>query len=229
MALDIEARDKPYSVAGARPLPQSDLWPVARRLLKPLASLKLTVALFAAAIFLVFAGTLAQKEVDVWDVIEYWFRIDERNLTSPDFPYFHLSELFVRIPLRIFCIDLLWPSFIGTPNAGDLGLWFPRGWLIGLLMGINLLAAHTVRFTVQTRGVRLVAGLGVLALGCLATYAAIESGSSEGGILGGAIFSWETIWKLLLVGLAACGFLSGAYAYLAPGHKIVFGCQMHEL
>ena len=130
----------------------------------PLASLKLTVALFAAAIFLVFAGTLAQKEVDVWDVIEYWFRIDERNLISPEFPYFHPSELFVRIPLRIFCIDLLWPSFIGTPDAGDAGLWFPRGWLIGLLMGINLLAAHTVRFTVQTRGVRLLAGLGDLPL-----------------------------------------------------------------
>ena len=220
MALDIEAQDKPYSASGARPLPQSNLWPAVRRLLMPLASLKLTVALFSAAIFLVFAGTLAQKEVDVWDVIEYWFRIDERNLISPEFPYFHPSELFVRIPLRIFCIDLLWPSFIGTPDAGDLGLWFPRGWLIGLLMGINLLAAHTVRFTVQTRGARLLAGLGILALGCVATYAAIESGSSEGGILGGAIFSWETIWKLLLVGLAACGFLSGAYAFLAPSDRM---------
>ena len=138
MALDIEAQDKPYSAAGARPLPQSNLWPALRRLFMPLASLKLTVALFAAAIFLVFAGTLAQKEVDVWDVIEYWFHIDERNLISPEFPYFHPSELFVRIPLRIFCIDLLWPSFIGTPHA------FPGCRLLRMIQVLLLMrwAAH---------------------------------------------------------------------------------------
>ena len=42
--------------------------------LRPLASLKLTVALFAAAIFLVFVGTLAQTSADVWTVVSGYFR-----------------------------------------------------------------------------------------------------------------------------------------------------------
>ena len=39
------------------------------RVLSILASLRLTVILFAAAIFLVFVGTLAQKDHDVWEVV----------------------------------------------------------------------------------------------------------------------------------------------------------------
>src|SRR5262245_13545366 len=42
--------------------------------LMPLASLRLTVALFAMAIFLVFAGTLAQVDQDIWDVMSQYFR-----------------------------------------------------------------------------------------------------------------------------------------------------------
>ncbi len=43
-------------------------------ILAPLASLKLTVALFGLAIFLVFAGTLAQASHDVWWVLHNYFR-----------------------------------------------------------------------------------------------------------------------------------------------------------
>ena len=45
-----------------------------RTLLAPLASLKLTVTLFGLAIFLVFAGTLAQASHDVWWVLHNYFR-----------------------------------------------------------------------------------------------------------------------------------------------------------
>ncbi len=44
------------------------------QLLEPLASLKVTVALFAMAIFLIFAGTLAQVDRDIWDVMGRYFR-----------------------------------------------------------------------------------------------------------------------------------------------------------
>src|SRR5437870_2176303 len=47
---------------------------MARALLMPLASLKLTVALFAMAIFIVFTGTLAQVEKDIWEAISTYFR-----------------------------------------------------------------------------------------------------------------------------------------------------------
>lgn len=45
-----------------------------RSILMPLASLKLTVVLFAMAIFIVLAGTLAQVEDDIWVVIRDYFR-----------------------------------------------------------------------------------------------------------------------------------------------------------
>ena len=40
------------------------------RVLGPLASLKLTVVLFAMSIVIVLAGTLAQVNADVWDVVD---------------------------------------------------------------------------------------------------------------------------------------------------------------
>ena len=58
--------------------------PVAN-LLKPVASLRLTVTLFALAMFLIFAGTLAQVSQGVDHVVGTYFR-----------------SLFVWIPLQIF-------------------------------------------------------------------------------------------------------------------------------
>src|SRR5580698_1620613 len=60
------------------------------RLLLPLASLRLTVALFAMSIFLIFAGTLAQTSMDVWDVVRLYFRtwvawIDVQVFFPPSF------------------------------------------------------------------------------------------------------------------------------------------------
>src|SRR5690348_16100258 len=47
---------------------------VIHQILSPLASLKLTVVLFALSIFLVLAGTLAQVDKDIWDVVHHYFR-----------------------------------------------------------------------------------------------------------------------------------------------------------
>jgi len=41
-----------------------------RKLLKPLASLQLTVVIFALSIFLIFAGTLAQVHAGIWTVVD---------------------------------------------------------------------------------------------------------------------------------------------------------------
>ncbi|MCA9073053.1 MAG: hypothetical protein KDA84_29225, partial [Planctomycetaceae bacterium] len=59
------------------------------------------------------------------------------------------------------------------------GFWFPKGWTIGALMAVNLLAAHLIRFKVQAKGTRLWAGFGVIALGVLVTMAVISSGSNK--------------------------------------------------
>src|SRR5262245_50696950 len=94
-----------------------------RMALRPLASLKLTVVLFAMAIFLVFASTLAQKELDVWDVIHGWYRVDANELFPTEAPWFNPTQLFVRVPVQIFFPDTFFPN----PPQTSLGFWFPRG------------------------------------------------------------------------------------------------------
>ena len=50
-------------------VPASDVADVMRLGLSVLASLKLTVVLFALLIFLIFTGTLAQVDHGSWDVV----------------------------------------------------------------------------------------------------------------------------------------------------------------
>ncbi len=164
--------------------------PVVVRLLMPLASLRLTVALFAMAIFLVFAGTLAQVDQDIWDVMNQYFR-----------------TVFAWIPLQVF-----FPAtfFTGEPLHVPGGFWFPGGFLIGATMGVNLIAAHALRFKVQARGSRLVYGLVVIAVGCLLTWLVIIGGSGKDTIEGAAPFEWTTLWIVMKWSLVAL-WLAGAY------------------
>ena len=69
--------------------------------LKPIASLKLTVVLFAMAIFIVFAGTVAQVDRGIWTVVDQYFRC-----------YVAWIELGIFF---LCCIDV------------HGGLYFPRG------------------------------------------------------------------------------------------------------
>ena len=101
------------------------------------------------AIFIVFAGTLAQTEKDIWQVIHDYFRMD------------------LAVAVRGRC-DPLWPGSISAfssrvrsfPNMEPIpwgyGFWFPSGWLIGFVLFLNLTAAHLIRFRIQ--GKRQVAG-----------------------------------------------------------------------
>jgi hypothetical protein len=92
-----------------------------KRWFKPLASLRLTVVLFVLAMFLIFAGTLAQVHHGIYEVTRL---------------YFH--SLFVWIPLNIFI-----PDTIASPPGF---IPFPGGYAIGALLLLNLVAAHISRF-----------------------------------------------------------------------------------
>jgi hypothetical protein len=103
----------------------------ARKGLKALASLQLTVVLFALSIGLVFFGTLAQRDAGVWTVVEdyfwswiVWIPLDLIN----QFGQVFFKEQFPK----------------GTTWSGSFP--FPSGKLLGGAMLINLLAAHLVRF-----------------------------------------------------------------------------------
>jgi ABC-type transport system involved in cytochrome c biogenesis permease subunit len=96
------------------------------KVLHQLASLRLTVVLFALSIFLVFSGTIAQVDSGIWTVVDKYFR-----------------SFYVWIPLQIFVPQFL---FDMRPVVVGGGFPFPGGWLLGSLLLVNLLAAHAVRF-----------------------------------------------------------------------------------
>jgi ABC-type transport system involved in cytochrome c biogenesis permease subunit len=197
--------------------PQSTAKAVLLSVIHGLASLKLTVVLFALSIVLVFVSTLAQTEHDIWQIVNEWYRIDERKVFTGDAPYFHPGELLVWIRFQYFFPASFFPDM--APVGG--GFWFPRGWLIGMLMGINLLAAHMVRFTANARGARLAAGLALIVLGAGATALAIQSGSSAEGILGGAAIEWDTFRKLLTMSLATLVIVLAGLAFFLPSRRVV--------
>jgi len=161
------------------------------RWLMPLASLRLTVVLFVAAIFLVFAGTLAQVDKDIWEVVKLYFRT-----------YVAWIDFQIFFP----------PAFTGKRWEVPGGFYFPGGFTIGALMFVNLIAAHALRFKVQARGTRLWAGLGVIALGCLLTWMVVVTGSTRETIEHTAPVSYNTLWTVMKWTLV---LLWGAGAYLA--------------
>jgi ABC-type transport system involved in cytochrome c biogenesis permease subunit len=173
--------------------------PVVVQLLRPIASLKLTVGLFAAAIFIILAGTLAQVDADIWQVINEYFR-----------------TAIAWIPLQIFFPPSFFP---GMPKISG-GFYFPGGWLIGAVMSLNLLAAHLIRFRVQASGGRLVSGLIVLLAGMVLTYAVIQSGFNKDGVQEDHWLSYRVVWIVYQASLfcALTGAAAGWYM-TAPSRK----------
>jgi ABC-type transport system involved in cytochrome c biogenesis permease subunit len=119
-----------------------------RRILKPVASLRLTVFLFALSIVLIFCGTLAQMDAGIGTVVKDYFR-----------------SLYVWIPLQLFV--RFGQVFFGVPHSAQVSghFLFPGGWLIGGLMLVNLIAAHATRFRfIWKRSGILILHAGVLVL-----------------------------------------------------------------
>jgi ABC-type transport system involved in cytochrome c biogenesis permease subunit len=168
----------------------------ATRVLSVLASLRLTVALFALSIILVFVGTLAQKDYDVWYVVQHYFRTWFARVEFVTFERF----------VQIFFKSVEWNL------AG--GFYFPGGKLIGSLLLVNLAAAHAVRFKIEAAGRRLAIGCGVLAAGLVLTYLAIQSGMN--GTVESALSPafCDLLWQLF------CGSL--AVATLALAYAVIF-------
>src|SRR5437868_4913215 len=106
-----------------------------KTLLKPFASLTLTVILLSLSMVLIYAGTLAQVDMDIWKV---------------QHQYFH--HLIAWIRLQDFV-----PRFSNQPAYIPGEIPFPGGYLIGSLLLINLISAHAVRFKFSPKDVLLLA------------------------------------------------------------------------
>jgi ABC-type transport system involved in cytochrome c biogenesis permease subunit len=174
----------------------------ALRIVSALASLRLTVTLFALAIFLIFVGTLAQKDHDVWEVVN--------NL------YFNRWAAWVELRgferlAQIFNRNIEWNVTGSFP--------IPGGKLIGLLLLVNLAAAHAVRFKVAASGRRLGIGLVVLAAGIILTYFAIRSGLNKEVETQLSTAFCGSLWQLFrgTLGLVA---LVGAYGVVVLRNRM---------
>jgi hypothetical protein len=96
------------------------------RTLQAIASLKLTVSLLSLAMFLIFAGTLAQASTGIGQTIEGYFR---SGIAWVDLQLF--------IPRQVAQVHCSFP--------------FPGGATLSALLILNLIAAHVVRFKMSRR------------------------------------------------------------------------------
>ncbi len=128
--------------------------PPLHALLRALSSPRLTVALLALAIWLVFWATLDQVHLGIHEVVQIYFR---RFLAYYDFRR-----------------GGGWDEAAGglVPPVPVFRMWMPGGYLVGLLLLVNLLAAGLVRFRLgwSKAGIVLVhLGIVVILLGELGT------------------------------------------------------------
>jgi ABC-type transport system involved in cytochrome c biogenesis permease subunit len=159
--------------------------------LSGLASLKLTVVLFGLSILLVLFGTLAQDKVGIWDVMSGYFR-----------------SFFVWVPFNL--LPQKWaPDFQNIPG----GFWFLGGRSLGLLLALNLVSAHLVRFRVQAKGERLWLGWIVFALGLLLCGVIIAYGNLKDGVQDRPWFDWAVLWWAIVGGTSLLSIICAGFAF----------------
>ena len=147
------------------------------KVLEVLGSLKLTCVMFALSMVIVFVGSLAQSRRDVWQVMEQYFRTWVAKIDVQDlFPPSMFSTLAQHYGVEDF--GAMMASMLGPFQS----LPFPGGWTIGLIMLINLTAAHSLKFKVRARGLKLAAGIVLTAVGMLLTYAVVVTGNMQMGV-----------------------------------------------
>ncbi len=156
-------------------------WAQIQSLLAPLASLRLTVVLFALSILLTLVGTLAQVEKNMWEVMHEYFRC-----------WFAWLDFQVFFPI----------SFFNPAPRVPGGIWIPGGYALGLALALNLAAAHISRFKVQAKGQQLWIGWGITLLGAFLTTVIILGGQSKEGLQGLPLVSPDQLWLIIRWGLS---------------------------
>lgn len=112
------------------------------RLLRAAASLRLTVALLALSMFLIFAGTLAQATQGIGQTIDGYFR-----------SAIAFVDLQLFVPRQVATVPWSVP--------------FPGGGTLCALLLVNLVAAHSIRFSITRRR----AGIVMLHAGLILLFA----------------------------------------------------------
>lgn len=155
---------------------------IVQAILAPLASLKLTVFLLVLAVFVTLIATLDQTRADVYEVKMKHFR-----------------KVFVEVPYHTFFVPRWAPSFQNIPGR----FYIPSGLTVLVLMMLNLTAAHILRFRLQAKGMKLVAGLLVGVLAAVITWAIIFLGQTPEGFRAQPPLSYKQMWVAMQIGTLA--------------------------
>ena len=160
---------------------------IARAILAPLASLKLTVFLLVLAVLVTWIVTLEQTTLDIWE------------LKSK-----HFNSFWIFVPFKTFFPIKWFPDF---PQI-NAGIILPSGYTIIMAMLINLTAAHVLRFRIQASGFRLILGLVVLAASGFLTWAVIFNYQDADGFGGTPPIPWKSMWTYLQIVVLGLGIAS---------------------
>ncbi|MEM9187273.1 MAG: cytochrome c biogenesis protein CcsA [Planctomycetota bacterium] len=168
-----------------------------RSAVEAIASLRLTVTLFALSVLLILFGTLAQVHYDIWHVVReshfyvWWAWVEWRAVAR-------------------FLEMVIGDVFPESLDANQAGVYFPGGKLIGTLMMANLLAAHGIRFRATAKGAKLLGGWLVIALGVAAVTAIVLLGNTDTVKTELSPAFGAGVWRIMHVGVTACA-LAGCY------------------
>ena len=193
-AADADPSPGPFDadLSADRDAPAGHAADVLRTVLHTLASLKICVTLLALSLFLVLAGTLAQVSHDIWEVVHNYFRCWVA--------YVPVADL---VPTTWFPPGTL----LGEWATADekYGFHFPGGWTLGLALGVNQIASMLTKFKVKARGTKLWVGLGVTAVGAVATWAVVVSGMGGDEGPERSAVGYDLVWRMIQVVAAAAG------------------------
>lgn len=138
-------------------------------------SLKITVAMFLAGVFILFIGTLAQDELNLPDVKATYF--------NSWFTWIYLRDF---VPVTVF-------GETNVPGAFP----FLGGASIGFILMFNLIAAKATRFHISSKGSRLAWGIIVSLIGVALTGIVLMSGHLSDGLQGRPPVGYASVWRLL--------------------------------
>ncbi len=170
---------------------------IAKAVIMPLASLKLTVFLLVLAVFITFVATLDQTRSDVYIV-----------------KMKHFNNLFVDVPFQTFFVPRWFPDHQNIPGS----FYLPSGLTVLVLMLMNLSAAHILRFRLQAKGKQLLIGLLATAFATFLTWAIIFSGQGGDGLQNSPPLSWQQLWLTMQLGVLLLG-LGCVYACVTIGKE----------
>lgn len=168
---------------------------IAKAIIAPLASLKLTVFLLVLAVFITFVATLDQTRSDVYIV-----------------KMKHFDNLFVEVPFQTFFVPRWFPNHQNIPGS----FYLPSGLSVLVLMLMNLSAAHLLRFRLQAKGKQLLIGLLATGFATFLTWAIIFSGQGGDGLQSSPPLSWQQLWITMQMGVLLLG-LGCIYACVTMG------------